>query len=159
MQAFCAAASSSRASEQRNFWSLNGYYFQGLAAFYDQDTIPVALPLGETRFVSDRYCGGSYFTADANMLALTRNKGLDTRRLSNRVGWTLPYVGPIGDVYTLDVSMRGDIYNTDGDPQHVHLRRRQRHAGPRPAALHGTGAGRSPTGPAPGCTRSSPWSA
>ncbi len=102
--------------EQRNFWSLNAYYFQGLAAFYDQDTIPVALPLGETRFVSERYWGGSYFTADSNMLALTRNKGLDTRRLSNRIGWTLPHVGPIGDVYTLDVSMRGDVYNTDGDP-------------------------------------------
>ena len=102
--------------DQRNFWSLNAYYFQGLAAFYDQDTIPVALPLGETRFVSERYWGGSYFTADSNMLALTRNKGLDTRRLSNRIGWTLPHVGPIGDVYTLDVSMRGDVYNTDGDP-------------------------------------------
>ena len=102
--------------ERRNFWSLNGYYFQGLAPFYDQDTIPVALPLGESRFVSERYWGGSYFTADSNMLALTRKKGLDTRRVSNRIGWTLPYVGPIGDVYSLDVSMRGDVYNTDGDP-------------------------------------------
>ncbi|MGD9510853.1 MAG: LPS-assembly protein LptD [Geminicoccaceae bacterium] len=102
--------------ENRNFWSLNGYYFQGLAPFYDQDTIPVALPLGETRFVSERYWGGSYFTADSNVLALTRKKGLDTRRLSQRVGWTLPYVGPIGDVYSLDVSLRGDVYNTDGDP-------------------------------------------
>lgn len=102
--------------EDRNFWSLNAYYFQGLADFYDQDTIPIALPLGETRFVSDRYWGGSYFTADSNVLALTRKKGLDTRRLSNRIGWTLPYVGTIGDVYSLDVSLRGDVYNTDGDP-------------------------------------------
>lgn len=102
--------------ERRNFWTLNGYYFQGLAPFYDQDTIPVALPLGETRFVSERYWGGSYFTANSNMLALTRKKGLDTRRLSQQVGWTLPYVGAIGDVYSLDVSLRGDVYNTDGDP-------------------------------------------
>ena len=41
-------------SEQRNFWSINGYYFQGLRPFDDQDTIPVALPLAETRLVSDR---------------------------------------------------------------------------------------------------------
>ena len=42
----------------RNFWSLNGYYFQGLRPFDDQDTIPVALPLAETRLVSDRYALG-----------------------------------------------------------------------------------------------------
>ena len=103
--------------DRRNFWSLNGYYFQGLAPFYDQDTIPVALPLAETRIVSDRLRWGSYFTADANMLALTRNEGLDTRRLSHRVGWVLPYLGPIGDVYRLDVGVRADIYNTEGDPR------------------------------------------
>ena len=103
--------------EDRNFWSVNGYYFQGLRTFDDQDKIPVALPLAETRLVSDRSIWGSYFTANSNVLALTRNDGLDTRRVSNRVGWTMPYVGPIGDVYRVDVSLRGDIYNTEGDPE------------------------------------------
>jgi LPS-assembly protein len=103
--------------EDRNFWTLNGYYFQGLGPSYDQDTIPVALPFAETRLVSDRMRWGSYFTADSNVLALTRTKGLDTRRISNRVGWTLPSVGPIGDVRRIDVSLRGDVYNTEGDPR------------------------------------------
>ena len=61
--------------EDRNFWTLNGYYFQGLRPLYDQDTIPVALPFAETRLVSDRMRWGSYFTADSNVLALTRNQG------------------------------------------------------------------------------------
>ncbi len=104
-------------AENRNFWSLNGYYFQGLRPFDDQDKIPVALPLAETRVVSDRMRWGSYVTADSNILALTRNRGLDTRRLSNTVGWTLPYLGAIGDIYRLDVSMRGDAYSTEGNPQ------------------------------------------
>ena len=103
--------------ENRNFWSLNGYYFQGLRPFDDQDTIPIALPLGETRIVSERMRWGSFFTADSNVLALSRSQGLDTRRLSNSVGWTLPYVGSIGDVYRLNVSVRGDVYNTEGDPE------------------------------------------
>ena len=103
--------------EARNFWSLNGYYFQGLRPFDDQDTIPVALPLAETRMVSDRMRWGSYFTADSNILALTRSQGLDTRRISNSIGWTLPYVGAIGDVYSLNLSLRGDVYNTEGDPR------------------------------------------
>lgn len=103
--------------EDRNFWSINGYYFQGLRAFDDQDRIPVALPFAETRLVSDRSIWGSYFTADSNVLALTRSDGLDTRRVSNTIAWTVPHVGPIGDVYRLNVSLRGDIYNTDGDPE------------------------------------------
>ena len=103
--------------ENRNFWTLNGYYFQGLGPTYDQDTIPIALPLAETRLVSDRMRWGSYFTADSNVLALTRTKGLDTRRLSNRVGWTLPSVGPIGDVRRIELSLRGDVYDTEGDPR------------------------------------------
>ena len=103
--------------EHRNFWSLNGYYFQGLRPFDDQDTIPVALPLAETRLVSDRFRWGSYFTVNSNVLALTRDQGLDTRRVSNSLDWTLPYVGSIGDVYRLNLSLRGDVYNTEGDPQ------------------------------------------
>ena len=133
----CATASSSRASSSRNFWSLNGYYFQGLRPFDDQDTIPVALPLAETRFVSDRLRWGSYFTADSNILALTRSQGLDTRRISNSVGWTLPY-------------RRRDRRRLPPQPQHsrrrlqyrgrsadVQLRGRREHDGPRPAAAHG----------------------
>ena len=103
--------------EQRNFWSLNGYYFQGLGPSYDQDTIPIALPLAETRLVSEPLRWGSYVTTESNILALSRNRGLDTRRISNSVGWTLPYLGPIGDVYRLNVSVRGDVYNTEGDPE------------------------------------------
>ena len=103
--------------ERRNFWSVNGYYFQGLRPFDDQDTIPIALPLAESRLVSDRMRWGSFFTAESNILALSRNEGLDTRRISNSVGWTLPYVGAIGDVYRLNVSLRGDVYNTEGDPE------------------------------------------
>jgi LPS-assembly protein len=104
-------------AENRNFWSLNGYYFQGLRPFDDQDTIPVALPLAETHLVSDRFRWGSYFTADTNILALTRSEGLDTRRVSTEVGWTLPHVGSMGDVFRLDLNLRGDVYNTDGDPR------------------------------------------
>ena len=59
MPTSCAAASIWKGSRQRDFWSLNGYYFQGLRPFDDQDTIPVALPLAETRLVSDRMRWGS----------------------------------------------------------------------------------------------------
>lgn len=103
--------------EGRDFWTVNGYYFQGLRTFDDQDRIPVALPYAQTQFYSAPMRWGSLLTVDSSVLGLTRSKGLDTRRLSTRFGWSLPHVGPIGDVYRLDLSLRGDIYNTDGDPQ------------------------------------------
>lgn len=103
--------------EARDFWSVNGYYFQSLRPFDDQDTIPFALPLAETRLVSNPMWGGSTWTVDSNVLALTRTNGLDTRRLSTTAAWSLPQIGPIGDVYRLSFSLRGDIYQTEGNPQ------------------------------------------
>lgn len=103
--------------EDRNFWTVDGYYFQGLRTFDDQDRIPVALPYAQTRLISQPLRWGSVLTLDSSVLGLTRSKGLDTRRLSTRFGWTVPHVGPIGDVYRLDLSLRGDAYSTDGDPQ------------------------------------------
>jgi LPS-assembly protein len=103
--------------EARDFWTLNGYYFQGLRPFDDQDQIPVALPLAETRLISSPMRWGSVWTVDSNILALTRSDGLDTRRFSTRAGWSVPYVGGIGDVYRLTLSLRGDVYQTEGDPQ------------------------------------------
>ena len=60
---------------------------------------------------------GSHWTLDCNVLALTRSDGLDTRRVSNTVGWTVPTSGAIGDVYRLEASLRGDVYNTEGNPE------------------------------------------
>jgi LPS-assembly protein len=51
------------------------------------------------------------------LLALTRTRGLDTRRLSLDGGWELPYVGELGDLYNLRLSLRGDAYQTEGNPQ------------------------------------------
>lgn len=103
--------------QDRNFWTINGYYFQGLRPFDNQDEIPIALPFADTRLVSQPMRWGSVWTVDSNLLALTRTRGLDTRRISTQTAWSLPYVGPIGDVYRLTLSMRGDIYQTNGNPQ------------------------------------------
>lgn len=103
--------------EDRNFWTLNGYYFQGLRINDDQDTIPIALPYAQARVTSEPLAWGSHVTVDSDVLGLTRLEGRDTRRVSTRVGWELPYVGRIGDVYRLELSVRGDAYDVDGDPE------------------------------------------
>ncbi|MFO1069865.1 MAG: LPS assembly protein LptD [Geminicoccaceae bacterium] len=103
--------------DDRDYWSLNAWAFQGLRSEDDQDTIPFALPWAQTHLVSDRMAWGSAWTLDSSVLGLTRTKGRDVQRASSEVGWEVPYVGGIGDIYRLRLSLRGDAYNVQGtDP-------------------------------------------
>jgi LPS-assembly protein len=102
---------------ERNFVTVNAYGFQGLREQDDQALIPVALPQAHARLTSDPMWWNSRFTFDADALALTRSGGLDTRRLSSTGAWMLPWQSPIGDRYELRLDVRGDLYQTDGDPE------------------------------------------
>jgi LPS-assembly protein len=102
---------------QRNYAAVNAYAFQGLRSFDHQQEIPFALPLAEVELTSQPWRWGSRFTLDSNLLALTRVDGLDTRRFSVGGGWELPWLGELGDQYKLRLSLRGDAYQTDGNPQ------------------------------------------
>jgi LPS-assembly protein len=79
--------------------------------------IPVALPQAQVHLSSDPMLWNSRFTFDTDVLALTRFGGLDTRRVSSTGAWILPWQSPIGDRYELRLDVRGDFYQTDGDPE------------------------------------------
>ena len=102
---------------ERDFWEMNAFAFQSLRENDDQDQIPIALPFGEASFNGEPTKLGGRWFSNASILGLTRTSGLDTRRLSAEIGWQQPYVGPIGDLWRLRLSARGDAYQTDGDPQ------------------------------------------
>ena len=101
----------------RNYAVIQGYGFQGLREDDDQDKIPIAAPLAQLELTSQPWRWGSRFGLDSSAMVLTRTDGLDTRRLSTKVSWELPKQGPIGDQYRFTLSGRGDLYNTDGDPE------------------------------------------
>jgi LPS-assembly protein len=101
----------------RNYAVVQGYGFQGLREDDDQGLIPIAAPWAQLEMTSDPMWWGSRFGLDSSALVLTRTEGLDTRRLSTKVSWELPKQGPIGDQYRLTLSARGDVYNTDGNPE------------------------------------------
>jgi LPS-assembly protein len=100
----------------RNYYAVNSYAFQGLREADDQGLIPFALPLLDVELSSEPMIYGSRFFLDSNLLALNRTDGLDTRRLSTTGGWELPWLGGLGDQYRLRLSLRGDYYDLDGDP-------------------------------------------
>ncbi len=97
----------------RSYAAINGYAFQGLKEDDDPGQTPLVMPIAEVKLVGRPGRFGDYFTADINAMNLTRSEGPDSRRLSLKGGWHLPYLGPLGDIYTLTASLRGDLYWVD----------------------------------------------
>ncbi|MBL6927932.1 MAG: LPS-assembly protein LptD [Rhodospirillales bacterium] len=101
---------------KRNYFSADAYAFQGLQEADDPGQAPFVLPMVNYHHVGEPDKLGGRKRLDANVLALTRNDGTDTRRVSLKARWDLPYVGPMGDIYLLSASVRGDAYHvTDLD--------------------------------------------
>lgn len=98
-------------TNDRSYGSLSALAFQGLTAQDNRARIPSALPLGEFSYQSDPGLYRSRFTVDANMLALDRDIGSRSRRLSNTFGWKLPYITDDGQVIEFRTQLRSDIYS------------------------------------------------
>jgi LPS-assembly protein len=101
----------------RNYASLQAFAFQGTRDIDQNEEAPIVLPQLDYNYVSQPYWFGSYFTFDADALVLSRIEGRDSRRLSLKGGWVLPYTSPWGDIYRLSAQVQGDIYSFNGlDP-------------------------------------------
>ena len=98
----------------RAYASANTYFFQGLRAADDPGETPFVVPLLDYDFLSEPGALGGRYGLDANLMILQRSQGTDSRRLSLSSGWHLPYNGPAGDIYALELSLRGDAYWTNG---------------------------------------------
>ena len=94
----------------QTYFSADTLYFQRQRGAVGSRQTPLIAPLLRYSYTSDPVVGDSYFTADANATALQRRGGLDSNRLSATLGWHVPYTSPIGDVYTLRATVRGDGY-------------------------------------------------
>ena len=98
---------------KRNYFSANAYAFQGLRSTDDSDTEPLVLPLVDFNHLGQPDRFGGQTVLDVNFLAISREEGADTRRLSIRPGWQLPFVDTLGGVYKLSVGVNADLYQVD----------------------------------------------
>lgn len=96
----------------RNYTKLSAYSFQGLQSEDETGTTPIVPAWLEYSYVGEPDKYGSRFNANVDTLALVRTDGQDTTRVSVEGGWHLPYTSSIGEVYTLNASLRGDTYYT-----------------------------------------------
>ena len=147
---------------QRNFWSLNGYYFQGLAPFYDQDTIPVALPLARDPAGQRPVTAGAPISPpNSNVLALTRNEGPGyAARVATASAGPCPMSGRSATSTARRQPARRRLQHRRRSRARsvpTAARRPRRRVLPRFTGRLELAAGR--LRPAPGCTRSSRWSA
>lgn len=93
-----------------SYTRMDGYYFQGLKSDDDRDTTPIVLPHMQFHGQTEPAKYGSFTTLDLDGLSLTREDGADSHRVSAKAGWALPYVGSMGDVTKLSLSVRSDNY-------------------------------------------------
>ena len=92
---------------------LQGLSFQGLGSEDQQKTIPLVAPLIDVNYKSSPLWQGSWISMDFNTQALSRQKGTTSQRLSLKGGWHLPYRSSWGDLYQLDLTLRGDEYHVN----------------------------------------------
>ena len=97
----------------RSYASAFGYVFQGLLEEDVQEEIPVVAPWLTYQLVTDPDETGSFFTFDASGIALTREIGTDTRRVSVGGAYERPLLTDDGQVLTFRASLRGDAYNVN----------------------------------------------
>ncbi|HEC90114.1 MAG TPA: LPS-assembly protein LptD, partial [Alphaproteobacteria bacterium] len=99
---------------KRNYFSANAYAFQGLKENDNPGQSPYVLPLINFNHIGEPDRLGGRTSMDLNFMALTRNKGTDTRRLSLAGGWKRPFTDGKGSLYTFSASLRGDLYHVNG---------------------------------------------
>lgn len=97
----------------RNYGRAQVLSFQGLRETDLQSTTPLIAPLIDFHYVSRPREFGHHHFFDFNTMSLYRHNGSKVQRVSSQVGTQLPYVAQYGTIYTLEGSVRGDLYYMD----------------------------------------------
>lgn len=99
--------------KDRQFTSIQGLSFQGLTTQDDSDITPLILPMVDFEYESDPGWLGSRYSFNASALALSRDIGAQSRRLTVGGSWSVPYVSDGGHVFEATTSLRGDLYSVE----------------------------------------------
>src|SRR3546814_4704644 len=100
----------------RSHAAVRGLAYQGMRENDSNDEFPIVSPLADYNFISEPGTRrpGDQYRFDANLMALSRIEGRDSRRISVISGYQLPFCGAIGDVYELTAQVQTDGYWTHG---------------------------------------------
>ena len=97
--------------DDRSYTTASGYLYQGLRPSDDPSSIPLVAPLVNYNYTTPPSQIGSSVSLDTNLLVLTRGEGPDSRRFSAEAAWQAPFLTRSGQLYTAQVSLRGDAFH------------------------------------------------
>lgn len=101
------------AFRSRSYFSASAHAFQGLEEGDSDDAAPMVLPLIDFNHVGKRDRSGGRAFLDFNMLAMTRAKGTDSRRLSLHPRWERPFISGFGDAWKITAGLNADLYHVN----------------------------------------------
>lgn len=97
----------------RSLASVEALAFQGLNTTDTSSTTPYVLPLANFDWQSARGDYGDRFLFNGNLMALSRDVGDSSRRISTTGGWSLPYISSDGQVIEFATHLRTDMYSVN----------------------------------------------
>lgn len=102
--------------EGRTMASVEAIGFQGLRKDDDASIIPYIHPLANVSHETDPGWKGSRIGLEGNVMALSRDLGAQSRRLSTTAYWRVPHITDNGNLFEMRTQMRSDLYSVDDQP-------------------------------------------
>ena len=99
--------------DNRNYASIESYYYQLLSYDMKEYDEPVVLPLMNYENISDVGPYGAYTKTNLNFASIYREEETHTQRFSMINSWVLPYTSPYGEKYRMVASVKSDLYYVD----------------------------------------------
>ena len=94
----------------RNYSSLSVYKFQGLRVTDDRRAQPFVFPTLNYNFTGQPNSSGIRPEIDLAISSITREIGVDSRKLSLKSGLQMPFYGDLGEIYTFHSSLQTDLF-------------------------------------------------
>ncbi|MBM3618001.1 MAG: LPS-assembly protein LptD, partial [Alphaproteobacteria bacterium] len=99
--------------ENRTSLNIEAISFQGLRIGDNADTIPLIHPLVSASHETAPGWNGSRFGVNGNLMALSREIGAQSRRVSTSGYWKMPGITKAGHVFEVRPQLRADLYSVE----------------------------------------------
>ena len=104
------------AADGRNFALGQGLLIQGLRLNDNPRTTPAVFPMLQAYYQTTPADNGIRYHLAGDAQSITRQEGVNQRRLSITPGASLPIVTEGGQIFTTSLNLRQDFYNADNVP-------------------------------------------
>ncbi len=111
--AWLTSRASLQGFDNRNYASVDAYYYTLLSYDLRNADKPTVVPLFNYENYSDTNRYGAYTKTTLNMASVTWDDGGSSQRATMINSWNLPYTSPYGEKYKLAASVKSDLFYVD----------------------------------------------